>query len=37
MLSCNHFGIPTLTLHLKILFKKFLQQREGYQLVYNYY
>jgi hypothetical protein len=33
MLSCNHFDVPTFTLHLKILFKKFPQQQAGYHLV----
>jgi hypothetical protein len=33
MFSCNHFGVPTFTLHLKILFKNFSQQYAGYHLV----
>jgi hypothetical protein len=33
MLSCNHFRVPTFTLHHKILFKVFPQQRVLYHLV----
>jgi hypothetical protein len=33
MLSCNHFGVPSFTLHFKNLFRKFPQQRVGYHLV----
>jgi hypothetical protein len=35
-LQTNIFGVTTFTFHLKILFKKFSQQRVGYHLVkYN--
>jgi hypothetical protein len=34
ILPFNIFGVTTFTFHLKILFKKFSQQRAGYHLVY---
>jgi hypothetical protein len=30
MLSCNHFGVPTFTLHFKVLFTKLPQHHAGY-------
>jgi hypothetical protein len=35
-IACNIFGVTTFTFHLKILFKKFSQQRAGYHLVTDY-
>jgi hypothetical protein len=35
ILPCNIFGVTTFIFHLKILFKKFSQQRAGYHLVFT--
>jgi hypothetical protein len=35
-LQTNIFGVTTFTFHLKILFKKFSQQRAGYHIVKFY-
>jgi hypothetical protein len=36
ILPCNIFGVTIFTFHLKILFKKFSQERAGYHLVCHY-